>query len=55
MAGNTGKYWYMTVTTVCVGCGRQHVERFRVTDRPKPEDARDRYEYIEELCYGCLV
>lgn len=49
-----GTYWYKVYTTVCVCCGRENVEKERVYG-PKPDDPAERYEYIEELCYGCLM
>lgn len=48
-------YWYMTTTVVCVNCGTEKVYRERVYDRPKPVVDAERFDYIEELCYGCLV
>lgn len=48
-------YWYKTVTHQCVNCGGGHTYRYRIYDKPKPENPNDRWEYTEELCYGCLM
>jgi len=31
------KYWYVVETTACVLCGREKVDRYRVYEKPKPE------------------
>lgn len=43
-------YWYMTYTDECVLCGRGETVKYRVYDRPKPEDIADRYEYSQYAC-----
>ena len=45
-------YWYMWVIRECVLCGRGNSYKYRVYDRPKPTDPRDRYERIEYACNG---
>lgn len=44
-------YWYMHHTEECVLCGAGENYKYRVYDRPKPKDIRDRYEYIEYACH----
>lgn len=47
------KYWYRLTTHACPICGSEHRYRERMYT-PKPEDAAERYQYIEiyDWCSG---
>ena len=47
--------WYLTTIVVCPPCGWERVYRERITDRPKPNDARERVEVIESGCVSCFL
>jgi len=46
------KYWILFTRHECPVCGGGDSYRERIYDRPKPEDARDRYIY-EEMYDWC--
>jgi hypothetical protein len=41
------QYWYVIETTACVLCGREKVNRYRVFEKPKPEQ---KYIWIDDAC-----
>lgn len=45
-----GTYWYMYSYEECVLCGLSYEEKWRVYDRPKPEDPYERHKFNQFVC-----
>ena len=44
------KYWYFTEITECVLCGKETIVKYRVYDKPRPDDRGDRMVYKQDVC-----
>lgn len=47
-----GTYWYKFWAEECVLCGAHDEGKYRVyiDEQPRPEERRDRYEFIQYAC-----
>lgn len=43
-------YWYEFFYSECVLCGSQRNYKYRVYDRPKPENDSERYHFEQFAC-----
>ncbi len=50
--GQEKDYWYEFFYEECVLCGRWHEEKYRIYDKPKPKEYKDRHHFRQYACGG---